>query len=407
MRRVVVGLFAVAVLATGCTSSGRAKPAGSGTPTAASSAPGGSAPSTLSSGPSSAASTGKLPQARVAPKLTGFRITDLTWIGAQGWALGSAACLGGTGRCDAIEHTTDGGRSWASLPAPIAGPGDSATACAKLCVAGLRFATSKIGYAFAGPGTGGGSAFFMTTDGGRTWPRQAGGAVALESLNGNVIRVVTTSRGCPPGCAYAVQTAPVGSTNWRTVRLPGRQNAGVGAQFGRARHYAYLESFGHVAGGAPNATAVLWTSRDDGAHWTNRGEPCPQRGGENDNHLLSVAPSGAAAVVCVIRGASQLQTLITSGNGGRSFRVPARDGLGSSGAYALGAASGRRVVVSSGDATYRTADAGATFQRVGAPAQLTSVAFGSSSVGHAVSKDRRSIWTTTDGGRTWTQHRFP
>ena len=415
MARALIGSLALVVLLAGCTSSGAKQGAGasSGRPTTATATGGSTSPA---SGTPSSTPSGNPPRARVAPRLSGFRITDLTWVGAQGWALGSAQCLSGTGRCDAIEHTTDGGRTWASLPAPAAGPGDSPTACARLCVAGLRFATTSIGYAFAGPGLGGGAAFFRTQDGGRTWHRRSGGAGALESLNGNVVRVVTTTPGCPPGCHYAVQTAAVqtaavqtaavAGTRWRTVSLPGRAGQGDGATLGRAGHHVYLDTFSNPAGGAERAYSVLYTSADDGAHWTNRGEPCPQRGGENDSRFLSVAPTGAAAIVCLIRGATATPSLITSADGGRSWRRPSGTSLGSAGAYAVGAATGATVVVSSGDATYRTTDAGARFQRVGAPAQLRSIAFESSTVGHAVANDRRSVWTTSDGGRTWSRHRF-
>src|SRR5690606_13371169 len=134
----------------------------------------------------------------------------------------------------------------------------------------LRFATDRIGYAF------GQGALYLSGDGGRTWQRQSGGALALETLDGNVIRVATT---CLPGCPMSLQTAAVGSTEWRPANpatiSPGMRPGGALVRSGRA---ASLAVFGHAAGGASNATTKLYLSGDDGAHWSARGEPCPQGG---------------------------------------------------------------------------------------------------------------------------------
>lgn len=142
----------------------------------------------ITAGPtSSPAATPRSSSARVP---AGVRLVDLTWTSEDsGWALGSADCLTGTGRCTALLRTTDG-RRWTGHPnTPFRVPGVAGCPAAS-CVTHIRFADDSIGYAF-GP-----DALFLTVDGARSWRRLPGGADALETLDDNVIRVVSARRGC-------------------------------------------------------------------------------------------------------------------------------------------------------------------------------------------------------------------
>jgi photosystem II stability/assembly factor-like uncharacterized protein len=423
MRRLALGLLALLLLA-GCTGSGGGKQAAAsgpaGSPGSSSTpAPGSATGSTppASSGPSSAAAAPRRSaQSTPGPKLTAFRVADVTYVGSQAWALGTAQCLSGSGRCSGIEHSSDGGRTWSSLPTPPGATvvlGSGATGCRRLCLRAIRFATTGIGYLFgAAPDTSGAQAvLYLTTDGGHSWRSLAGGADALESLDGNVIRIVSATRGCPPGCAYRAQTSGIGSMAWRTVALPGTPSQGDGATLVRTGHYAYLLTVGHPAGGGDTAHAVLYTSADDGGHWVNRREPCPQSGRvEVDAAALTSAPDGSVTVLCQQRGGQRRTFIATSTQHGRAFAAGSRTALGGAEVTALGAASARIVLVSS-DQTYRSTDGGRHFARVGsnggsAPGQLAWLGFASATVGHGISTDHRSIWTTSDGGRSWTRHRF-
>lgn len=339
--------------------------------------------------------------------LRGVRILDLTFAGVDdGWALASADCIHGSGRCTALLRSTDG-RSWHSTPgAAFNVPG--VQGCADPCVSHLRFANDSVGYAF-GP-----QALLMTTDGGRTWTREPGGADALETLDGNVIRV-TDPGDCVPGCPYSVQLAPIGSTSWHTVSLPG-QPGGV-AQLVRTGNVAALQVYGNPAGGAPAPLTTLFTSRDDGAHWTNRGEPCPQQRpssanphGEIDSSRITSASDGSLTVLCTPRVESGPQFTATSTDGGAHFAAGDRRALGAAGVAALAAAS-RKIILVSSDDTYRSADGGQHFARLGAnsgssPGPSRWLGFESASVGHAISRDGRTIWTTRDAGQAWTHVRF-
>jgi photosystem II stability/assembly factor-like uncharacterized protein len=405
VRLLAVAVAAAALLLAGCTAStngtGSAR-----TASAPSSAPASTASPTASSPPSPAPSTSSaLPPAPRSGPLNGLQVADLTFVGAEGWALGTVGCASGSGRCTAIAHSTDNGRTWHSIVAPrvnvsIAGLDDGP--CAAPCVQHIRFATSRVGYLFGNTPQ---RTLYLTTDRGRTWRRQPGGADALESLDGNVIRI-DDGGGCPPGCRYVAETAGIGGTGWLRAPLPGAVNETTGIALARTGAHAYLLAFGHPAGGAPDARSTLWTSADDGRHWIHRGEPCPQGGHEVDSVALTTAPDGSVTVLCRVRDASGGQFTATSTGGGGHFVAGSRAALGDAPVGAI-AAAGRSAVFVSSDDTYRTTDGGRRFTRLAAnggdsPGALGWLGFASPTVAHAISVDRRTIWTTTDGGRRWT-----
>jgi hypothetical protein len=355
---------------------------------------------TPTSAPTTAPTTAPAQPAATASNAVGidhFQAVDLSFAGAHdGWALGSANCLNGSGgACTAMVYTHDSGKSWHSMTPP--GASVALQKCADSCVSHVRFATPEIGYAF-GP-----AALFMTTDGGRTWTDQGGGAEALETLDGNVVRVTTT---CVPGCGFWIQTAPVGTPKWHTVaKIDGGMSPGVALS--RIGSDAYLAVFGHTAGGAGSATTALWVSRDDGATWTDRGEPCrqePVQGGEVDSSAVATAVDGSVSVLCVPRTAADHQAISTATGPDKAFRQSGLQALGP--ATALAAASQRVLLVAS-DRLYRSTDAGASFTAVpdvsGPPRWL---GFESATLGRALSDDGRTIWTTRDAGASWSAYAF-
>jgi photosystem II stability/assembly factor-like uncharacterized protein len=402
---------AAVLLAAGCTTSSHGQH-----PSLASVSSGASTPVTSPTSapvPAPPASTSTEPPPPPSGPLNGFQVADLTFVGPHGWALGTVGCVRSSGRCSALGYSADDGRSWRSITTPpvhVAVPDLGSGSCADPCVSHVRFATDRVGYLFGGGAAGGSRALLTTADGGRTWHRRSGGADALESLAGTVIRV-GDSGGCPPGCRYRIQTAPVGGSVWRTVTLPGAAGIGDGAELVRTGASAYLLVLGNPAGGAEDERSVLWSSADGGARWTRRGEPCPQSGGrEVDSSLLTSAPDGSVTVLCTVRGGRAGPFTATTTNGGASFRAGSRTALGAAPVSALATASARVVLVSSDD-TYRSTDGGLHFARLAAgggssPGPLAGLGFASSTVGHAISVDRRSIWVTADGGRRWVAARL-
>ncbi|MGI8679870.1 MAG: hypothetical protein ACR2LX_14555 [Jatrophihabitans sp.] len=349
--------------------------------------------------------TGSASRAVLPSTLTNVRVVDATFTGQDsGWALASADCLLHKGRCTALLRTTDG-TVWTShpnTPFNVAG----VNGCAAPCVQNIRFATADIGYAY-GP-----AALYLTTDGAASWQRLAGGADALETLDGNVVRI-SDNGGCPPGCRYTVRTSGIGQTKWTTVPLPGNPGRGVDVTLARTGRTAFLQSYGNTAGGA-QARSVLWTSGDDGRSWTNRGEPCPQRGGEVDGTALTSAADGSATVLCRERQTGD-QFVTTSSDGGRTFHagrgvLPGSTGANSAGATGFGAASSSTVLVARGH-TYRTTNGGDAFALLGlnggtTPGNPMYIGFASADTGHAISSDGSTIWTTHDAGNSWIPVQF-
>lgn len=359
---------------------------------------------TNSLGPTSAQTTAAGPPAPNGGR--NFTVTDVSFVGVNhGWALGTANCFTGQGVCTELLRTTDGS-SWHVLTNPPVNI-TQVNGCTSRCAQGIRFATDEIGYAF------GKNVFFMTTDGGATWHQQPGGADALETLDGNVIRV---SSACTPGCPYTVQISPIGSTAWQAATLPGAQ-AGMnsGVALARTGHRAFLDIFGHVAGGASDARSVMYSSDDDGATWTRRGETCPQTtttgaAAEVDSTALATAADGSVTVLCTPRILANSFT-ITSTDGGQSFSRGS-GGLGGRGAV-LGAASATTLLVSS-DVLYRSTDGGSSWHKVAVngagPPDATWIGFETDLVGRVVQGDANGrphiIWTTRNGGQTWSAHPF-
>jgi photosystem II stability/assembly factor-like uncharacterized protein len=325
--------------------------------------------------------------------LSGVQITDLTFAYGQGWALGSADCLSGPGRCTALWHTVDG-RHWTSM----GGEQFNVTGvknCADPCVNTIRFATQQIGYAF-GP-----TALFMTTDGGASWQRQKGGALQLETLDSNVIRVTGTSSGCPGPCIDGIETSAVGSTDWTSSNFHPASSSVNTVLLARGNGgYAYLLVARNPAGGASDETSTLYRSVDKGLTWRPVGEPCPQHRQEVDSVSVAGGDEGRAAVLCMTRQAPNRYRVATSTNGGATFAdQPGRIPIAAS--FLTG--DPNTVLVAAGDGGMaRSIDGGQTWQPItDVTGAIGWVGFESQQVGRALSADGTTIWTTRDAGATW------
>ncbi|MGN6606775.1 MAG: WD40/YVTN/BNR-like repeat-containing protein [Jatrophihabitans sp.] len=365
------------------------------------------APSPAPSTTSSATSAAPPPDTST---LHHFRAVDLSFVGtADGWALGLADCVQGTGRCTAMERTTDGGATWHSItgpPANIEAPlGSGLPDCVQPCVGSVRFATASVGYAF------GRSALFLTTDGGTTWRQQPGGADALETADGNVIRIVSDGTGCPGPCKVRAELAPVGGSTWTTVPIAKGDLDVASLAFTRTFSDAYLLAMRNPAGGAQDATSTLYGTHDDGRTWRSYGEPCTSLGAgtEYDSTAIATTADGTLVVGCSGRGFAK-DVLIELRSGAGAFSTPIGGNIGSTITLVAGATADH--VLAQGD--FLVAETAGVQRPVvfGAdphspqPA-ITWLGFENTTTGHALSGGGARVWTTTDAGTTWSPFDFP
>jgi hypothetical protein len=279
---------------------------------------------------------------------------------------------------------------------------DVAASCADVCVSHVRFATDQTGYVF-GP-----SALFVTTDGGAHWIRQAGGASALETLDGNVIRVTSTGSGCPGPCQFQVETAPLGGSVWTSSALPAVPTGMLGVTLARVGSHAYLLFTGHLNGGAESPPTAFYVSSDDGRTWSEPAQPC---GRNLTAEVLTTAPDGTVLIGCVDR-ATRHVSIASSTDNGATFTVRPID-LYADQLSVIGAAS-RDTVFVMADVLYRVTgtQASKVQQNSIGPLGASWIGFESATTGHvlesAASPDTRgsALYTTADGGATWTRHVF-
>jgi photosystem II stability/assembly factor-like uncharacterized protein len=406
-------ILAFLLVLTGCTS---ARKAGAPHPTAMTSALG--TPSTTAASQQPAASTsittGSAAAGSADPSSKGFFAVDTTWVSTErGWALGSAPCA--TPPCTSVLGTRDGGRSWAALAAPRAflpGAGDDCSRNA--CMSSIRFANEEVGWAF-------GPDLFVTVDGGRYWSQEPSPPIAaLETADGRVLRLLNDPENCGKDCEYHLEEAAVGASSWRA--LPSPPLGGGPAQLILEGSRIYVAVFGHAAGGAEDAHALLVRSLDRGRTWRRLPDPCGEDArGENDAFTLAAAPDRFLAVLCLVRGDFSSRFMVVSENAGRTWsphRPLPQQGVT---AFMLAAASPRVLSVWLTGDDYRSKNYRSktiATSRDGGRSWSTTLTLaepsgsGEGFLGYQDDRTGRAfygggeIWTTRDGGLSWTSTKF-
>jgi hypothetical protein len=321
---------------------------------------------------------------RVPPEFSPLSFTAVS--DSHYWLLGLVRC--GSSRCWSIARTTDGGRSFAAVPAP------------PLPVSGttpyLRFADTRDGFAFV-PGVGG--AFYATHDGGATWRRLRFGTVfGFATGGGNVY--LLTGRCTQQRCVdYRFRRARVSAGAWTATPLPFTPEGPVADL---AAHGADVWLLATPAAGPYGRHDLLARSRDGGRSFVTGPGPCyPGLGGTvaptSPGVLWAVCPTGMLA------GASR------STDGGISFARLHTPPLVNS--TQLAAASDDTAVLAgngAGSRLVRTIDGGSTWHRVRTPGRVVFapfIGFTDARVGAALvqtnNTPRFALWRTTDGGATW------
>ena len=335
-------------------------------------------------------------------------VQDWTWVNDDhGWALVRRPC--GKTVCVGLRETVDGGRTWTSLPAPDAldtrAQTDRSASCtARPCLSSVRFATPKIGWLF-------GPALFQTKDGGHTWTRIPGEPVlVVEAANGLAMRVTTTDRtyrDCWRGCNYRIDRMQLGSSSWE--RLPPVPNRLPACSCKEPTPTTSTRRTGPGAG--QTQLGLLERQRRD----VDRGRrPLlpPDNGCRTAS--ASAAPGGVLVVLCVSLEDSYASVQISTNRGktfGPRFAVPG----GRVDNAPVAAASAETIAVAYRDQQNHgvlvTHDGGLTWRPTLVRVSTRAENGYNSSLGWEdartarVSFNTKFIWTTRDGGRSWTRNR--
>lgn len=362
-------------------------------------APTGTPPASLapSAAPSEAASPSRAPGAGPVggPVPAGFEPRSVTFVSANdGWLLGSATCAGQP--CAAIVRTTDGGRTWDSIPAPKATINDTPVGPSG-GVSDLRFADLLNGWAF-------GPDLWTTHDGGSTWHKVTlPGATAdppvwaLETAAG-AVHVAFEGGG-----AIGIATSPTGSDAWTVSPTQVDFGAGPVPRPQLVLHGTsgwLVEVDRTVAGGARLLNGA----------WTTWQPPCLDANGPA---TLAAANARDLVAVCDV-GLWSTSTgvhLYTSSDGGTSFteaasKVPVFDVQG------VAAPAPSTIVVGGSlsglpSALIASFDGGKTWARVAVMNGAGSYSYlGFTTVDQGVAITRpeggaAELLMTRDGGHTW------
>lgn len=221
------------------------------------------------------------------------QLVDLDWIDPQrGLSLVGKACGNAHGPCAAVYGTENGGRTWSRLSSA----GSLACGSVSLCVDRLLFVTPRIGYLY-------GPALFVTTDGGRTWTHAASPPVeSLVSSGGELFRLVYHGTGCPGPCNPSLQRSEPGGRTWSTLRSWSWPDApGFGEQLLAGHRNLYVIFYGHIAGGAGLAHAVIDVSHDAGQTWSVRSDPCGYADHPEEDASAAAAAGDSLGILCVSR----------------------------------------------------------------------------------------------------------
>jgi hypothetical protein len=275
------------------------------------------------------------------------------------------------------------------------------------------FANREDGYLF-------GPDLFTTTDGGRTWHRQAGAPTAALATvaQGVVWRLIYANDGCPGPCGLSLLQQRGGLTTWTTVRAPfnGSGTAVVPQIVSTDSARVLIAFYGNIAGGV-TSHAVFYITTNLGRSWSTRTDPCGHTGRtENDAFDTSAAGPGVVVVECLAKGDSNTGFILESRDGGSTFGP--RRPIPLLFANMVAAASASSLILASGDVsgagpfTYMvetSTNGGVSWRTVvrdretltGSTPGQSYLSFVTPTVAHWIGLGNK-LWTTTDGGEHWT-----
>ena len=354
-----------------------------------------------------------------APVPANFRPTSVTFIGTRtGWVIGQALSPGhcATQYCTSVARTSNAGKTWTGVPAPLTGAADGATG-----VSQLRFLNASDGWAY-GPG------LFVTHTGGQSWaPADTHGlrVTDLETVGSRAFALFASCTG--GGTAFAARctsftlySSPASHEAWTPV---GAATTGLtGGTAAEAASLVLTGRRGYLL--APGGT--LYAGPVDGSGAWQRVGSLPssctvgptQPDGQPTGALLAAIPSGDLILACASGSSggnpavSRQQKLIySSPNGGVSWLQVAR-APNAGVAFSLAASPSGTVVLGTdqgidllpaGDTTWQTATLAGGGGGGGPAGGFGYVGMTTSDQGIALpaNPSAGTVWFTFDHGRNW------
>jgi photosystem II stability/assembly factor-like uncharacterized protein len=229
----------------------------------------------LTVAPSRPALASGLPaMSRTSPTLT--RILDLSFVDAwHGWVLGASCTVSGDRCVLVLRGTTDGGRTWQSLPTPRPPVASRVAVGRNGFTSGfLRFITPEDGWAAAWTiGRDGQTlsySLFVTHNGGLAWSGERGlGQIMAIVPRGDTVWALTGS--CPPDpaappCPHTLLASANRGRTWRTLPRQPQLFGDVHIVRASLQDAWVLSSI--------QMHSVLSVSHDGGRTWKTLTDPC-------------------------------------------------------------------------------------------------------------------------------------
>lgn len=375
--------------------------------------------SSSASGNASAAASSAVPT-RLGSVPGNFRPTSVTFVGTRtGWVIGQALTPGHCASqfCTSLARTNDAGKTWAGVPAPMAGPADGASGLSQ-----IRFLNLNNGWAY-------GPQLYATHTAGKTWTQVDTGGLrvtALETVGDRVFAVWASCTGDGPAYAvnctrFTLYSASATGGTWAPV---GASTTGLtNGAASEAAQLVLTGSRGYLL--APGGE--LYSGPVDGSGpWTRVSSlvaSCPvgpARGnGQPTGALLGAVNARDLILACVSASSgtspsvsTQQKFVYSSTNGGMSWTqmttAPAAGvafGLAASPTESVMLATDQGIdLLPAGEMSWRTADV-----RGGAPAGgFRYIGMTTDEQGIALPADPSAgtVWFTFDGGQSWTASRL-
>jgi hypothetical protein len=384
-----------------------------------STAPSASSSASGASGNGSQAASSAVPSGP-APVPGNFRPTSVTFVGPRtGWVIGQALTPGHCASqfCTSLARTDEAGKTWAGVPAPMAGPADGSSGLSQ-----IRFLNLKNGWAY-------GPQLYATHTAGKTWAQiDTGGlrVTALETVGDRVFAVWASCTGDGPAYAvdctrFTLYSASATGGTWAPVgaSTTGLSNgaASEAAQLVLTGSRGYLLAPGGELYSGPVDGSGPWTRVSSLAASCPVG---PARGnGQPTGALLGAVNASDLLLACVSASSgtspsvsTQQKFVYSSKNGGMSWAqmttAPAAGvafGLAASPTESVMLATDQGIdLLPAGEMSWRTADV-----RGGAPAGgFRYIGMTTDEQGIALPADPSAgtVWFTFDGGQRWTASRL-